>query len=137
LPTAVAIKIVQTGDVLFVRDVLIAGRAAIRIVVVRIAQVRVVVGIPAIIRVRIAVAVVVVDNASAHIGSYLGDDRLIRCRIRKRQQLSFDALAGPCGADHLSQPAQYRYDRVAIVYSDLIQTRLNEVYGAIWSRHLT
>jgi hypothetical protein len=66
IPGAISVQIRKTRDVIFNRAILIADRAPVRVVIVRITQVGVVVGIAAIIDIRIAIAVIVVDGAATH-----------------------------------------------------------------------
>jgi hypothetical protein len=87
IPIPISVQVRETRDVLFNRTILIADRTPVRIVIVRITQVGVVVGIAAIIGIRVAIPVVVVDDASANVRSDLGNQRFVDRGGSNRQQL--------------------------------------------------
>jgi len=132
IPVAISVQVRKARDVLFNRAVLIAHRAPVRVVIVRIIQVGVVVVIAPIIGIRIAIAIIVVDDAATHTRIDLRNQRLVDRRGSKRQQLPSAALARSSNSNHLGQPAQHRHQRIAISYSHLVQARPDEVDSAIW-----
>jgi hypothetical protein len=106
IPLAISIKIGQSGDVLLNRAILIAHGTPIWIVVIRITQVSVVVGVAAIIAIRVSVVVIVVNDIATHTWGDLRNKPLVARRGFQCQQLPSTALAGPGKSNHLGQPAQ-------------------------------
>ena len=76
-PISIAVQIIQPGNVIVVATVLVAFGPLIRIVVVRIRQVRVVIGIAAVIGAAVPVAVIVVYNVATNVWRDIGDYRLL------------------------------------------------------------
>jgi hypothetical protein len=107
IPVPISIQISKARDILFNRAVLIAHRAPVRVVIVRITQVGVVVVIATIIGIRIAIPIIVIDDAATHTTIDLGNQCLVDSRGSKRQQLPSAALARPAKANHLGQTAQH------------------------------
>src|SRR5262249_12856820 len=136
-PIAVIVEIIQTGYLRIVRYVLIADRAPVRIVIVRIIKVPVVVGVASVICRWVAVGVVVIADGAGYCRRQLRNDSFRGLSRRQSQQLAFGDLAGSAKTNNVRGAAQAGSEYASgIVDPDLIESRFGEVNRSVGSAYL-
>jgi hypothetical protein len=65
LPRTIRIQIVDTGDIVIAVKIFVAYRTLIRLVIKWIRQISIIVDIPAVIRFRTAISIIIIDQAAS------------------------------------------------------------------------